>query len=51
MNIKLNARLIALTLALLLVVGLLVYIVALHTAHSITWQTFVLSPNVFNHNH
>jgi hypothetical protein len=46
MNIKLNARTIALALTLLLVALLLVGIVALHVAYSVTWHTYLLSPNV-----
>jgi hypothetical protein len=51
MNIKLSARMIALALALLLVAFLLVSIVALHAAHSVSWHTFALSPNIIIHDH
>jgi hypothetical protein len=51
MNIKLNARMIALTLALILVALLLVVVVALNAVHSVTWHILALSPNIFNHGH
>lgn len=51
MNIKLSSRMIALTLALILVALLLVGIAALHAAHSVTWHTFALSPDFFDHGH
>ena len=47
MHIRLSARMIVLTLALLLVVLLLVGIAALHAAHAVPWHTLVLSPDVF----
>ena len=46
LNIKLNAYMIALALALLLVALLLVGIIALQAAHSVTWHIFALSPNI-----
>jgi hypothetical protein len=49
MHIGLSARMIALALALLLVALLLVGVVALHAAHSVTWHTLVLSPYVPGH--
>jgi hypothetical protein len=64
MNIRLNVRMIALALALLLVAFLLVGIAALHAAHSVPWHilafvpqvpghhtTLALSPDVFSHGH
>ena len=51
MNIKLNARMIALTLALMLVVTLLVSIAVLHATHSVPWHTLVSSPYFPNHGH
>ena len=49
MHIKLSVHMIVLALALLLVVVLLVGIAALHAAHSVTWHTFALSPDILNH--
>ena len=46
LNIKLSARMTVLLLALLLATLLLVGVVALHAAHSITWHTLSLLPNV-----
>ena len=51
MHIRLSARVIVLALTLLLEALLLVGIVVLHAAHSVTWHMFALSPDILNHGH